>query len=163
MTELTASVLIRRDPADAFAFLSNPENNPTWQRGMRSCTIQTDPPFGVGSRYDQVAGFAGKKIVSTFEIIEYVDGRLVVGTTIEGSFPITFRRSVEAERDGARVTARITGNEEGFFDRASRLLRWMAQRSVTKDYKRLKRLLLTPRTGDQCEVCSGSISPMRPA
>ncbi len=141
MTELRADVFIDRPAREVFGFISDPRNNPRWQRGMKQCEMVTEPPLGVGSQYDQVAGFAGRRIVSRFEIIEFVEDRVVVATTIRGSFPITFRRAVEPASGGARVTARITGNEEDFFARSGRLVRSMAHRAVKKDYRRLKRLL----------------------
>ncbi len=141
MTELRAEVFIDRPVREVFRFISDPRNNPRWQRGMKQCEMVTDPPLGVGSQYDQVAGFAGRRIVSRFEIIEFVEDRVVMATAIRGSFPITFRRAVEPENGGTRVAARVTGNEEAFFTRAGPLVRWMAQRAVTKDYRRLKRLL----------------------
>jgi len=140
MTELRAEIHIERPPAEVFSFLSDPENDPFWQRRMRRCTITTPPPLGVGSRYEQVARFGRRDIVSTIEIVEYVVGRVIEGTTVKGSFNVTFRQRVEAEGSGTRVTAVITGDSTMF--RVGRGLgRRRAQRSLTTDYRQLKEIL----------------------
>lgn len=134
-------MIVDRPPDEVFAFVSNFENNPKWQSGMRAAWFTTPPPLAIGSRYEQVAEFLGKRIVSTFEVVAFEPGRMVKATTVEGSFPITFTRRVEPARGGSRVSAEVEGDASGFFRIAAPLLRLMVQRSVRKDYGRLQRLL----------------------
>ncbi len=135
-------LVVSRPAADVFALLSDFEANPTWQNGMRSCTWTTEPPLRVGSRYEQVAEFLGKEIVSTFEVVEYEADSRVKATTIAGSFPITFTRWVEPlDQQSTRVRAVIEGDASGFFRLMEPLMRPMVRRSIRTDYQRLKRLL----------------------
>ena len=108
---------------------------------MITAGFTTDPPFRVGSRYDQVAKFLGKTIESSFEVIEHEPGRMVKATSTAGSFPITFTRTVEPADGGSRVSALIEGDASGFFRLAAPIMRWMVRRSVNRDYAKLKRLL----------------------
>ena len=126
---------------EAFEVISDFERNPSWQKGMRSCRWTTDPPLRVGSTYVQEAGFLGRTIESTFEVIEYEPGRRVKATTIAGSFPITFARTVTPSDGGARIDARIEGDASGFFRIATPLMRFMVRRSIEADYDRLARML----------------------
>jgi len=52
-------VRVRRDvdqsPEEVFTDWADWTNNPTWQKGMVSCTWTSEPPLRVGSTYDQVA------------------------------------------------------------------------------------------------------------
>jgi uncharacterized membrane protein len=130
-------------PADAvFAYLSDFAKNPTWQNGMKSCVWITEPPHGVGSRYEQRAAFVGREINSTFEIIELDPGRLVKAATVSGTFPITFTRRVTALRpETTRVQALIEGDSSGFFRFVEPLMAPMVRRSIRADYRRLKDLL----------------------
>lgn len=141
MIEVSAIVHIDRPPEEVFAYLSNFENNPQWQSGMVSAVWTSDGPLAVGSTYDQVAKFLGRKIESSFEVLEYESGRMVKATSTGGSFPITFTRRVEPSESGARVTAIITGEASGFFKIAEPMLQRMVQRSVTSDYQNLKLIL----------------------
>ena len=85
----------------------------------------------------------GRRIMSTFEVVEFTPGSKIVIETMQSTFPIRVERSVEPTGPSScRITANITGGPsvprftEGFF-------RLLAQRSVTADYDRLVDLLAT--------------------
>jgi len=133
---------IARSAAEVFEFLSNAENNPRWQKGMKSCTWITEPPIGVGSRYVQHAEFVGRSIDSTFEVIAYKTGRTITATTTESTFPIKFTRRVTPTGEGtSHVEARIEGDSSGVFRLMEPILAPLVRRSIRKDYARLKKLL----------------------
>ena len=160
-----AEISIRRTPQEVFDFLADFENNPGWQKGMKSCRFVTEPPLRVGSRYEQEASFLGRKIRSLFEVVELEPGRSITITTIESSFPITVTRSVEPDGEGgSRVRAEISGDATGFFRIARPLLARMVQRSVDRDYRVLKEtpsgvLASSHSSDDQVDV--RSTGPMR--
>ncbi len=110
---------------------------------MQEARFTSEGPLGVGSTYAQVAKFLGRRIQSTFEVLEYEPERMVKATTTSGSFPITFTRMVEPAEGGTQVTAIIEGDASGFFKLAEPLLARMVQRSVDADYANLKRILET--------------------
>ncbi len=136
-------MLINRPPDEVFAYISNFENNPKWQSGMQEARFTSEGSLRVGSTYTQVAKFLGRRIQSTFEILEYEPERMVKATTTSGSFPITFTRMVEPAEGGTQVTAIIEGDASGFFKLAEPLLARMVQRSVDADYANLKHILET--------------------
>jgi uncharacterized membrane protein len=139
---LSATREIARPATEVFAFFADASNNPLWQKGQRSCVWATPPPIGVGSIYDQEARFLGRKVHSRFEVVEFNPGRVITIQSIEGSFPIRVRRSVEPiGADRCRVIADISGEPAGFFRLASKPLQRLAQRSVDTDYDRLKQRL----------------------
>lgn len=140
--QVTSSVVIERSPDAVFAFVADAENNPRWQRGMRSCRWVSEPPIDVGSVYEQEASFLGRTIDSTFEVVALEPGRSITIETIESTFPIRVTRSVEPLGDDrCQVTAVVRGDPSGVFRVFTPLLRWMVQRSVRGDYRRLKILL----------------------
>jgi len=140
--KLSATREIAKPATDVFAFFSDASNNPSWQKGQRSCVWTTPPPIGVGSMYDQEAKFLGRRVFTRFEVVEFDPGRAMTIQSIQGSFPIRVRRSVEPiGSDRCRVVADISGEPAGFFRLASKPLQRLAQRSVDADYDRLKKLL----------------------
>ena len=142
MIEVEASEHIpRRSPEDVFAFIANFENNPRWQKGMQFARFTSEGPLAVGSTYDQVAHFLGKEIRTSFKVTELMPDAHITIESTSGPFPIKVRRSVAGEGEGTRVWARVTGDATGFFRLWSPLLRWMVQRSVRADYRRLRVLL----------------------
>ena len=75
-------------------------------------------------------------------MIEYEQGRSITIRSVEGSFPIEVRRSVEPiDPNRTRLTAEIQGEPTGLFRIAGPLVQRFAQRSVDADYDRLKTLL----------------------
>ena len=141
MIKVETTVQIDRPSEEVFAFISNFENNPKWQSGQLEAKFTTEEPLRVGSTYDQVAKFLGRRVVSTFEVVEYEPNRKVKASSTSGSFPITFTRMVEPSDEGSEVTAIIEGDASGFFRLAEPLLKVMVKNSVDSDYQNLKRIL----------------------
>ena len=142
MITTNIDITIARPAAEVFEYISDFEKNPTWQNGMKSCRWITEPPLAVGSQYLQKAGFMGREINSTFEVIELTAGERVKAHTIESTFPITFTRWVTPLGDDeCRVQALIEGDSSGFFRIIEPLMAPLVRRSINKDYERLKALL----------------------
>jgi uncharacterized membrane protein len=141
MLKVETTVQIDRPSEDVFAYLSNFENNPEWQSGQLQAKFTSDGPLRVGSTYDQVAKFLGRRVVSTFKVIEFESDRMVKASSTSGSFPITFTRMVEPDDEVTKVTAIIEGDAGGFFKLAEPLLKVMVKNSVDADYRNLKRIM----------------------
>ena len=139
--KLTASRDIAKPAPEVFEFLSDATNNPKWQKGMKRCEWITSGPVAVGSQYKQEASFLGRRISSTFEVLEIDPGRRILIEAIESTFPIRVERRVEPLTAATcRVMAEIEGGPavpvgmRGLFG-------WIAQRSVNADYDRLVTML----------------------
>jgi len=143
MKPVKVQVEVSCAPAVAWEYMVNAEHNPEWLANMRSCTWITDPPVGVGSRYEQVATFLGKEVRTSFEVTDLRDGRLITITSLPGSsFPITITREVDpvSERR-CRLTETASGEPGGFFRIAEAPMRAMVRRNITRAYRALKSLL----------------------
>ena len=140
---VTVRVNIDRPAGEVFAFVEDVENNTQWLRGMVSCSWTTDPPVRVGSRYEQLASFLGKRIRTNFEVTALQPGELVTISSREGSsFPLTVTRRVEPlGPTRSQVTEIVESDPRGFYRTAGPLLHWMVRRNIQRDYNRLKALL----------------------
>ena len=107
-------------PADlVFAAVADMSRNPEWQQGMKSCVWTSEGPIRVGSTYDQVAVFLTRKIVTTFEVVEFEPGRKIRIKSVKSSFPLDITRSVEPTGEfRCEVTAIVTGEPAG-------VLKWL--------------------------------------
>ena len=132
---------IERPVEDVFAYITNFENNPQWQNGMVSCTFTTEQPVGEGSRYTQIAEFAGRTIESKFIVTKFIPNERVEFETTESTFPIQIVRAVKPIPNGTQVEAIITGQPSGLIKLLSPFTGWMMRRSIQADYQRLKDLL----------------------
>ena len=139
--EMTVQRTIGRPADGVFEFFADAANNPAWQKGMQSCEWITEPPIGVRSQYRQLARFAGRDIISVFEVTEYEPGRRIRIETVESTFPIQVTRTVGPDDDDrCIVRASITGGPNVPWP-LSVLSQRLAQRSVDADYDRLQALL----------------------
>ena len=139
--QITSSVDIAASPEEVFAWLSDFERNPQWQGGMKSARFTSEGPVAVGSTYEQVASFLGRRIETTFEVVAFEADRSITIASTSGTFPITVTRSVEPIEGGTRVHADVAGEPGGLFKLAGPLLARMVRKSVDGDYARLKELL----------------------
>ena len=142
MIEVHAEATVSRSAEEAFAFIADMSNNPRWQKGMRECRWTSEPPLRLGSTYDQVARFLGKEIVSSFEVTEFEQDRLIRIQTTKSSIPLDITRTVESlDDDRSRVAAIVRGDSSGLFRLADPIMSQIVQRSVRRDYQRLTELL----------------------
>jgi len=117
-------------------------NNTAWQKGMRECRWTSQPPIAVGSTYSQTARFAGRDIITTFEVTEFEPGAKIRIESTESTFPLdVVRRVVALDEQRCRVIADVSGEPGGVLKVLSPLTKPMMSRSIAADYRRLKELL----------------------
>ena len=139
---LQSSLEIGKPADEVFDVVADFARNPEWQGGMRSAVWTSEPPVRVGSTYEQVARFLGRDVVTSFEVVGYEPGRSITIESRASSFPIRVTRSVEPVTDGrSRVIADVSGEPGRFFRLFGPILAQMAERSVRRDYRRLRELL----------------------
>lgn len=143
MKPVVVQIDIGRAAPAVWEWLENAELNPRWLRNMRSCQWTTGPPVRVGSRYEQVAAFLGKEVRTTFEVTALEPGRLITISSLPGSsFPLTITRQADPLGDArCRVTETAGGDPSGFYRVAKAPMRALVRVSITRAYRRLKRLL----------------------
>ena len=139
----TITQITMERPADlVFDVVADMSRNPEWQQGMKSCTWTSEPPIRVGSTYDQVAEFLTRKIVTSFEVVEFEPGRKIRIKSVKSTFPLDITRSVDPTGEfRCEVTAIVTGEPSGLLKWLNPLTKPLVSRSVRKDYQRLKVLL----------------------
>jgi hypothetical protein len=141
MIKVESKIFINKGYQEVFRFISDFENNPIWQKGMKKAQFTTTDPIGIGSTYNQEASFLGKKIVSSFIVTDFKEGHLIKIKSTSSSFPIQVTRSVEPVGTGTNVYALVEGDARHFFKLAQPILKKVVERSVYGDYRRLKEIL----------------------
>jgi uncharacterized membrane protein len=139
---LRSSLEIGKPANEVFDVVADFARNPEWQGGMRSATWTSEPPVRIGSTYEQVARFLGRDVETTFEVVGYEPGRSITIESRASSFPIRVTRAVEPLTETtSRVTAEVSGEPGRFFRLFGPFLARIAERSVRRDYRRLRDLL----------------------
>lgn len=142
MTRVEIEIDIDRPSDEVFAYLADPENNPSWQDGMQSAVVTSDGPLAVGSTYEQIATFMGKDVISAFVVTGFQPGRSISIETTASTFPIQVTRAVRPNGEGGSlVRAVIEGQPTGLMRLFAPLLDRFVARTVRADYANLKRMM----------------------
>lgn len=122
------------------AYAADPSNAPEWYVNIVSVEWETESEVRVGARAAFVARFLGRRLVYTYEIVEYEPGRKLVMRADQGPFPMETTYTWEpygVEGDRTRMTLRNRGGG------GSRLASMAVRRANRKDLAMLRHLLET--------------------
>ena len=139
--DVVVETTISRTPAEVAAFAADPSHAPQWYANIRSVTWQTPPPTGIGSRMEFEAHFLRRRLVYTYEIVEFVPGQRLVMRTVGGPFPMETTYTWEPSDGGTRMTLRNRGEPSGFTRVAAPVMDRAIRRATRKDLARLKSIL----------------------
>jgi uncharacterized membrane protein len=137
----TTTVIAR--PIDEVAqFAADPDNAPAWYVNIKAVEWKTPRPLTVGSRIAFVAQFLGRRLVYTYEVVEFAPDSRLVMRTAEGAFPMeTTYTWTLANGSSTRMTLRNRGEPAGFSRLVAPLMATAMRWANRKDLQRLKRLL----------------------
>ena len=77
--DVSAVVVIRRPRDEVAACAVNPDNASEWYVNSASVQWRSEPPVRAGSHIAFLAQFLGRRLASTYEVVEFAPGeRLVV-------------------------------------------------------------------------------------
>jgi uncharacterized protein YndB with AHSA1/START domain len=108
MVQVTRSVLIDRPPAQAFATMGDPKQDPRWLGPIVTDVRQTSAgPWGVGSTIVGSARVLGRRLAVPNMIAEYEPNRKIVIQPTAGPIRLSAVRTVEPVASGSQAT--ITG------------------------------------------------------
>jgi uncharacterized membrane protein len=140
--DVTTEIVIDRTVDDVVAYAGDPTNAPEWYANIKSIEWRTPPPLGVGSKLDFAAQFLGRKLVYTYEVVEWQPGRKLVMRTAQGPFPMETTYTWEP-LNGTRtkMSLRNRGTPSGFARITEPVMAAAVRRANQKDLTRLKQLL----------------------
>ena len=140
--DVRTETVIGRPVEVVAGYAGDPTNAPEWYANISSVEWRTPPPVAVGSRMAFVAGFLGRRLAYTYEVVELEPGRRLVMRTADGPFPMETTYTWEADGESAtRMTLRNRGRPSGFAAVTGPVMAAAMRRANTADLARLKELL----------------------
>ncbi|MDH3189500.1 MAG: SRPBCC family protein [Acidimicrobiia bacterium] len=128
MIKTESSTHIARPPQEVFDFVSDLSNRPQWDKEVVSAEWTSENPIRVGSTYEVVTGFLGRKIQIAVEITGWDPPKSWGVKALSGPFPMESTTRCEEEGNGTRVTETSQTELSGFFKLAEGLFGRMLQR-----------------------------------
>jgi carbon monoxide dehydrogenase subunit G len=104
VSQVSKSVFILKSAAEVFAHLADFSNTAEWDPGVAEATQTSEGPVGLGSTFDLVALFRGRRVPVRYEVTLYEPSSRVVLVGRNKNFTGTDDIGVEAEGDGTRVS-----------------------------------------------------------
>ena len=141
MIKIEQTVVINRPIEEVFAFLANPENTPLWAAAVKETKLTSEGPIGVGTTYNLVLEFLGRRIENNYEFTEYEPNSKYSNKTISGPMSEEESTTLKAVEGGTEVTITAKVDAAGLFKLAEPVVARMANRQVETDIQNLKDLL----------------------
>jgi len=139
--DVITSILIHAPLDKVVQYASNPDNAPNWYINIHSVEWKTPKPLRIGSQIAFEAKFLRKKIIYTYEVVEYSDHKLVMRTA-EGPFPMETTYLFEARGVNDTVMSlRNRGEPSGFSNLFAPLMSFMMRKANRKDLRKIKLIL----------------------
>src|SRR5439155_26309555 len=137
-----ASTVINRPLAEVFAFVSDFENHPKWEKNFLEVERLSGGPDTTGTTYRCVFRFPGQKVTSTLEITEFVPGRRVAFRADKPAMARPVGAILFApDGDGTRVTLRPRPELRGPMRLMAPLMAGYIRRNNAEHLQNLKDLL----------------------
>ena len=142
MVDITTEIIINKPIHLVADYAANPDNAPEWYVNIRSAEWKTSKPLSVGSRVAFVADFLGKKLVYTYEVVEFIPLQKLLMQTAEGPFPMQTTYIWKAIDDTTtQMTLRNRGNPTGFSRLFAPFMAAMIRKANVKDLNNIKRII----------------------
>lgn len=104
MPKVSKSVFISRPPEEVFDYLANFENTAEWDPGVAEATKADNGSARLGSTYDLVALFRGRRVPVRYETTVYERPTRVVLVGRNSRFTGTDDIGIAPDGNGTRVT-----------------------------------------------------------
>ena len=137
-------IVVARPAAEAFRYLADFENTAEWDPGIAEARQLTEGPVRVGSEYDVVALFRGKRQRFRYTVTELEDGRRVVLEGVGDKALSDDEITVEPTGGGSRILYTADIRLKGLRRLAEPLLRPLLRKTVDEALAGLKQTLDRP-------------------
>lgn len=142
MIKIKKSAVINRPVEEVFAYVTDVENEPQWIGEVAEVRKTSDGPVGVGSTYDNIVHFLGRRIVDPHEVVQYKPNRKFGFKSHSGQISFEGIETFEPTADGAtRFTFVATGETGTLFKLAEPIVSRMINRQWEANVANLKELL----------------------
>ncbi len=139
MLKIEIAVDINRPVDEVFAYMDDPTKLPEWNSIVEEAR-PSETPVRRGTMVSTRARFLGRKIESTFEVIEHVPNQKFVQRA-DKPFPSTITNVFEAAGTGTRVKAVLEVDPGGFFKLGEPILARIAKKQFQAQLDTVKELL----------------------
>ncbi len=141
MINIEQSVVINRPIEEVFAFVTDVDNESQWIGEIVEVKKTSEGSMGVGSTYDNVVQFLGRRIVDPHVVIQYEPNRKFGFKSNSGPVQFEGVETFESVEGGTKFTFVAKGETGGLFKLAEPIVARMINRQWETNVANLKDLL----------------------
>jgi uncharacterized protein YndB with AHSA1/START domain len=136
--ELTIEIL--RPPENVFAYMSDAEKLPRWQKSLLEARV--DGPFAKGTQIVEKRSLFGREAETKLEVTAFDPPHRLTLQTLSGPVELEIDHRLEASADGG-TTVHVTaaGRPKGALRFAGPAVEAGARQELKRDFERLKAIL----------------------
>jgi uncharacterized protein YndB with AHSA1/START domain len=139
MLQVELTIEIERPPEDVFAYLTDAEKLPRWQKSLLEA--RANGPFSEGTRIVEKRSLFGREAESELEVTALEPERRLTLRTISGPVELEIDHQLEPNGDGTKLQVTAQGKPKGMFKLAGPAVETGARKELKRDFERLKALL----------------------
>ena len=135
---------IERPVGEVFRYVTDPARLPTWQTNTLLAEMETEGPFGLGTRLHEVhRAPGGRELLSRVEVSQYVPDKRLELRIIEGPLPVDGLFLFEAIDAGRKTRLELfgTGYPTGAARVARPVLKLFIRRQFAGNLRSLKQAM----------------------
>lgn len=139
---VSTEIIIKRPVDKVVRYASDPDNATQWYTNIKSVEWKTSKEIRVGSKIEFMAQFLGKRLIYTYEIVEFIPNQKFVMRTADGPFPMeTTYLWKSLSGNETKMTLINRGSPSGFSKFLAPFMSFAMRNANLKDLSRIKHIL----------------------
>jgi uncharacterized protein YndB with AHSA1/START domain len=143
MAKIQQSITINQPVEQVFGFVRDTRNTTRWHPSLTEARATLDGPAQVGTQITEVRTFIGRKMESTFEIVEMEPNTRIVMKSESGPFPLKVTMTFETLGNATRITLEADTEPKGFLKLADGMIAGMLKKELETDLSAAKHVVET--------------------
>lgn len=132
------SILIKANPSTIFTYLMDVNNRKSYIPALEEVILLDELPIRKGSRYVEVANIAGRRLKTTYQVIEYEENKHTAAKTLKSIFPIRADLDLTAVNGGTELTISLNFQLKGIFRLGASVVKGIVEQQARGILEKIK-------------------------
>lgn len=135
------SIFIKAVPSTIFTYLMDVNNRKSYIPALEEVIMLDKGPIKKGSRYIEVANIAGRRLKTTYQVIEFEKNKHTAAQTLESIFPIRADLDLEERAGGTELKISLNFKLKGIFKLGASFVKGIVDQQAQGILEKIKEAL----------------------